>query len=847
MEFNPFPVALPAIIALGAKIIIFAYAKLSPTHNLQTRLFLWALFALAVQNLAEIDIVYRVAQNDLTLPSFTLFYATSIIALSLFLHLAVCVSIDNHWPRFSKALVCFVYLYALLLLFLLFFTARVLKGAIPVDYTLTRIPGDLYWLFELYTIGLSIGLLGLFSYGALRQDTAASRAKNALLLAGMFPTLIVVVTVLSLLHFDIKWVDATTIMPFVITVFVVVSAYAIYQHRIFDIQIFIPWSKTRRRKTAFHSGVRRLIAEIADLPSANQIVQRLSDTLRCPVALLGPNRPLFAGEAARQMANLRQEDLDKIDQIVVAEEIIETSPRIYTEMKSNGVAAIVPFYPHSENVAGWLLLGDSFNEQVHSPLDFQLVEELFGKMAELFIDRFVTLRSQLRATNRQLRALAVQNEALQDQIVGLQRKTLHADPSIAQNKHDVEDVTQSLTPVLTTPITYLGRDKETSTTLKQTFRAVKTFVGPGSNAFRRSNEHGIVVYHVLDAKPKLANYLTKRPFPAPTLLYGPNVKTLIESARSSFKNSLIDVVLGHPSPSLVCTRVHALMHLHRHLYSPSLAGEPLIGASSVFTTFIQQLQMFSALKDPILLVYDDVDLALSAAHYLHQYSNTKGSLVTSAASDLKDKIKNTSDTIALLDFHHRNHAEQNFVATLIQEQDQGTARMVIGCHHDAVDTLDERFRILTQGFSVHVPRLHERREDIPLLVHYYTLMFNLNSCSFKSLTRAEVNSLQLHEPSWTLQGLRRATLEFLLNKAAPVSADDTDFSPANNLDIINQEQTLEELVAEFESRIIRQTLEKCGGNKSKTARILGLRPNTLHYKLERYGLNTSKRTRRNKN
>ena len=43
-------------------------------------------------------------------------------------------------------------------------------------------------------------------------------------------------------------------------------------------------------------------------------------------------------------------------------------------------------------------------------------------------------------------------------------------------------------------------------------------------------------------------------------------------------------------------------------------------------------------------------------------------------------------------------------------------------------------------------------------------------------------------------------------------------------------------VAAFEARLIEQTLKRCQGNKSKAARLLGLRPNTLHYKLERYGL-----------
>ena len=854
MEFNPFPIALPAIIALIAKIIIFAYARSSRTHNLQTRLFLWALFALAVQNLTEIDIVYRMSQGGLPVHSFTVFYASAIIALSLFTHLAAHVAIGDHLPRLGRAIIVGCYVYAATLLLLLFFTATILGGATVVDYNLASVPGSHYALFEVYVVSTCIGLLALFSYGALRQETAASRAKNALLLAGMFPALVVVITVLTLLHFDIKWVNAATILPLAITLFVVVSAYAIYEHRIFDIQIFIPWSKTRRRKTAFHSGVRRLIAEVAELPSASQIVRRLSDTLRCPVALLGPNRALFAGDSAKQMANLPQEELNKIEQIVVAEEILESRPGTYSMMKSNGIAAIVPFYPHSETVSGWLLLGDSFNEQVHSPLDFRLVEELFGKMSELFIDRFVTLRSQLRAANRQLYALTTQNESLQEQLGELEKerhswRVAQSAVINLDNKRDVDQVVQSLDPDFATPLTFVGRDKEMVRALKQNFRAVKSFVGPGSSAFRRADTDGLIVVNVADASPKLARFLDTRSFPGPMVLYGSNVESVVEAHRPQLRNLLVDIIPGHANPALICSRANSLMYLCKHLYSLSYDQQPLLGESPAFTLFVQQLQIFAGFKDPVLFLYDDPELTLSAARYVHEYSNSAGKLVKASAQDL-NRLKSVEGTILLLGFHELNEEEQEQVATLLQERDENSARLIIGCHYDYADSLNERVRILTQGFSIDVPRLHERRDDVPLLMHYYTLGFNLNSCSFKGLTRAEVRSLKLHEPSWTLQGLRRATIEFLANKTQGTEVDETedelDFATSASIEAVNQEQNLEELVAEFESRIIRQALERCDGNKSKTARILGLRANTLHYKLERYGLSDTKRGRRPK-
>lgn len=86
----------------------------------------------------------------------------------------------------------------------------------------------------------------------------------------------------------------------------------------------------------------------------------------------------------------------------------------------------------------------------------------------------------------------------------------------------------------------------------------------------------------------------------------------------------------------------------------------------------------------------------------------------------------------------------------------------------------------------------------------------------------------------TLASLRSAVLKKL----------DTNIEPDNPLSQHEQifsndslpSRALDEYVADYEKQLIKQTLQRCGGNKSQAARILGLRPNTLHYKLERYGL-----------
>jgi DNA-binding PucR family transcriptional regulator len=80
-------------------------------------------------------------------------------------------------------------------------------------------------------------------------------------------------------------------------------------------------------------------------------------------------------------------------------------PRTHALMKQHGVAAIVPFYPHSQTASSWMLLGEAFSEEVYTPRDFRMVEQLFAKLSDLFLDKLIIMRTQLANAQRQARAL----------------------------------------------------------------------------------------------------------------------------------------------------------------------------------------------------------------------------------------------------------------------------------------------------------------------------------------------------------------------------------------------------------------------------------------------------------
>ena len=58
---------------------------------------------------------------------------------------------------------------------------------------------------------------------------------------------------------------------------------------------------------------------------------------------------------------------------------------------------------------------------------------------------------------------------------------------------------------------------------------------------------------------------------------------------------------------------------------------------------------------------------------------------------------------------------------------------------------------------------------------------------------------------------------------------------ANKLDIEGG-ISLDEVVSRFESNIIRQALIITGGNQARAARLLGIKANTLNYKIKLYEL-----------
>ncbi len=144
-----------------------------------------------------------------------------------------------------------------------------------------------------------------------------------------------------------------------------------------------------------------------------------------------------------------------------------------------------------------------------------------------------------------------------------------------------------------------------------------------------------------------------------------------------------------------------------------------------------------------------------------------------------------------------------------------------------------------------IPPLKERSEDIPLLVN--TLIRKINSKLGTDIKKVSHKAIQLMQ-NYDWPGNIRE-LENLLERAINMA----DMNRESNITIkhfpllventyFNDEPsavdslTLPNAVEQLEKQLIIQAMEKNGGNKVHTARVLGIHTSALYRKLGKYGL-----------
>ena len=142
--------------------------------------------------------------------------------------------------------------------------------------------------------------------------------------------------------------------------------------------------------------------------------------------------------------------------------------------------------------------------------------------------------------------------------------------------------------------------------------------------------------------------------------------------------------------------------------------------------------------------------------------------------------------------------------------------------------------------ALNVPQLKDRKEDIPLLAQHFLQMFaTKNKKNIKGFTPQSMEKLVKYSWPGNVRELMNAVERaVVLSRSDYLDVDELVLLMADSPNASGSEQpSLPENMPldEVEKRSILEAINACSGNKSETARRLGITRKTLRKKLDKYG------------
>jgi DNA-binding NtrC family response regulator len=148
-------------------------------------------------------------------------------------------------------------------------------------------------------------------------------------------------------------------------------------------------------------------------------------------------------------------------------------------------------------------------------------------------------------------------------------------------------------------------------------------------------------------------------------------------------------------------------------------------------------------------------------------------------------------------------------------------------------------------FTIRVPALRERRDDIPLLIDYFIAKYNkMLGVNVAGITQQAINRLIQYEWPGNIRDLENALQSAMI--LAQNGVIDLDQLPmrikgypmsieAELLDE-NESDIIQKTNASAEKKLILDTLERCNYNRTLTAEMLNISRKTLFNKMKKYDI-----------
>ena len=232
---------LPSALAICIKIGIFLrYHESLRRENFDLGIFFLAVLFLNLFELLSIQAEFAAESSLLILLAY---YCCVIFTIHGFINVALTYSqFEWHSPRIKLALN--IVLAAIISGML--FTRGIIAGVAPMNsFTLTRIPGDYYWLFAAYLfLGLALAV-GLLIRGILHADSNFARQKCLVVLVAAATPVLMAATVVAMMALGVQ-INGVIFMSLSLSVMLGLIVFAEEKTRLFRLLTIMPYTRERR-------------------------------------------------------------------------------------------------------------------------------------------------------------------------------------------------------------------------------------------------------------------------------------------------------------------------------------------------------------------------------------------------------------------------------------------------------------------------------------------------------------------------------------------------------------------------------------------------------------------------
>ena len=254
---------LPSLLAISLKIAIFLrYHASLRQENLHLGIFFFAAFLLNLVELLALDQHYTQQTNLLLLLTY---YCSAVFIIHAYLNIAMqYAGFKWHAGRVKTGLNVVL----ALLVCNLIFNRSLIADVQTVEYSLTKVAGPNYWMFQFYALCSLALAIGLLAHGV---RTHGSNIAKQQCMTVLISTAMPVLLVFAIIGLQAMGVQVTTaiFMSLALTLMLAIIVYAEEKTRLFRLLTFVPFTKERRLHKQLLAQITSCIA-ISDDPAEQQ-------------------------------------------------------------------------------------------------------------------------------------------------------------------------------------------------------------------------------------------------------------------------------------------------------------------------------------------------------------------------------------------------------------------------------------------------------------------------------------------------------------------------------------------------------------------------------------------------